>query len=127
MHELSVCLSLLQQLETIARQHNAATVDQVYLKVGPLSGIEPELLRKAYPLAVAGTVAEAAELFIEYGEVIVTCTECGAESPAKPNRLLCAACGDFRTRLISGDEMTLQRVELTPRNRLADDVMMSAG
>jgi hydrogenase nickel incorporation protein HypA/HybF len=127
MHELSVCLSLLQQLETIARQHNAASVDQVYLKVGPLSGIEPELLRKAYPLAVAGTVAEAAELFIEYGEVIVTCTECGAESPAKPNRLLCAACGDFRTRLISGDEMTLQRVELTPRNRLADDVMMSAG
>lgn len=127
MHELSVCLSLLQQLETIARQHNAASVDQVFLKVGPLSGIEPELLRKAYPLAVAGTVAEAAELFIEYGEVIVTCTECGAESPAKPNRLLCAACGDFRTRLISGDEMTLQRVELTPRNRLADDVMMSAG
>ncbi len=127
MHELSVCLSLLQQLETIARQHNAATVDQVYLKVGPLSGIEPELLRKAYPLAVAGTVAEAAELFIEYGEVIVTCTECGAESPAKPNRLLCAACGDFRTRLISGDEMTLQRVELTPRHQVADDVMMSAG
>lgn len=127
MHELSVCLSLLQQLETIARQHNAASVDQVYLKVGPLSGIEPELLRKAYPLAVAGTVAEAAELFIEYGEVIVTCTECGAESPAKPNRLLCAACGDFRTRLISGDEMTLQRVELTPRHQVADDVMMSAG
>ncbi|MCJ7592654.1 MAG: hydrogenase maturation nickel metallochaperone HypA [Woeseiaceae bacterium] len=127
MHELSVCLSLLQQLETIARQHNAASVDQVFLKVGPLSGIEPELLRKAYPLAVAGTVAEAAELFIEYGEVIVTCTECGAESPAKPNRLLCAACGDFRTRLISGDEMTLQRVELTPRHQVADDVMMSAG
>ena len=127
MHELSVCLSLLQQLETIARQHNAASVDQVFLKVGPLSGIEPELLRKAYPLAVAGTVAEAAELFIEYGEVIVTCTECGAESPAKPNRLLCAACGDFRTRLISGDEMTLQRVELTPRHQVADDVMTSAG
>lgn len=126
MHELSVCLSLLQQLETIARQHNAASVDQVFLKVGPLSGIEPELLRKAYPLAVAGTVAEAAELFIEYGEVIVTCTECGAESPAKPNRLLCTACGDFRTRLISGDEMTLQRVELTPRQQVADDVMMSA-
>jgi hydrogenase nickel incorporation protein HypA/HybF len=123
MHELSVCLSLLKQIESIARQHDAATVDQVYLKIGPLSGLEPELLRKAYPLAVAGTVAEKAELFIEYGEIIVTCTECGAESPAKPNRLLCAACGDFRTRLISGDEMILQRVELTPRRRIAGDVM----
>lgn len=114
MHELSVCLSLLQQLESIARQHEAASIDQVFLKVGPLSGVEPELLRKAYPLAVAGTVAEGAELFIEYGEVVVTCTECGAESPAQPNRLLCAACGDYRTRLISGDEMILERVELTP-------------
>ena len=127
MHELSVCLSLLQQMESIARQHNAATIDQVFLKVGPLSGVEPELLRKAYPLAVAGTVAENAELFIEYGEVIVTCTECGAESPAKPNRLLCAACGDFRTRLISGDEMILERIELTPRRPVAGDVLTSAG
>ena len=73
--------------------------------------------------AVAGTVAENAELFIEYGEVIVTCTECGAESPAKPNRLLCAACGDFRTRLISGDEMILERIELTPRQPVAGDVV----
>jgi hydrogenase nickel incorporation protein HypA/HybF len=127
MHELSVCLSLLQQLESIARQHNAATVDQVYLKVGPLSGVEPELLRKAYPLAVAGTVAEKAELFIEYGEITVACTECGAESPAKPNRLLCGACGDFRTRLISGDEMILERIELTPHHRLADEAMTSVG
>jgi hydrogenase nickel incorporation protein HypA/HybF len=114
-------------VETIARQHDAATVDQIFLKVGPLSGVEPELLRKAYPLAVAGTVAEKAELFIEYGEIIVACTECGAESPAKPNRLLCAACGDFRTRLISGDEMILERIELTPRRPLAGDVLTSAG
>lgn len=126
MHELSVCLSLLQQVESIARQHNAATVDQVYLKVGPLSGVEPELLRKAYPLAVAGTVAEKAELFIEYGEITVACTECGAESPAKPNRLLCAACGDFRTRLKSGDEMILQRIELTSCGPAAGDVLASA-
>ncbi|MDH5620634.1 MAG: hydrogenase maturation nickel metallochaperone HypA [Gammaproteobacteria bacterium] len=127
MHELSVCLSLLRQVENIARQHDAATVDQVFLKVGPLSGVEPELLRKAYPLAVAGTVAEKAELFIEYGEIIVACTECGAESPAKTNRLLCAACGDFRTRLVSGDEMILERIELTPRRPVAGDVLTSAG
>ncbi len=127
MHELSVCLSLLQQLETIARQNDAATVDQVFLKVGPLSGVEPDLLRKAYPLAVAGTVAEKAELFIEYGEIVVKCTECGAESAAKPNRLLCAACGDYRTRLIGGDEMILERVELTPRKQKVDDLMTSAG
>ena len=113
MHELSVCLSLLQQMETIAEQRNASAVERVYLKIGPLSGIEPHLLRQAYPLAVAGTVAENAELVIEAADVVVTCTQCGSESKVLPNRLLCADCGDFRTRVISGDEMILQRLELT--------------
>ncbi len=113
MHELSICLSLLQQLETIAAERNASAVERVFLKIGPLSGIEPQLLRRAYPLAMAGTVAENAELVIETADVVVTCTQCGSESKVLPNRLLCAACGDFRTRIISGDEMILQRLELT--------------
>ena len=113
MHELSVCLSLLQQLETIAEERNASAIERVFLKIGPLSGIEPQLLRQAYPLAVAGTVAENAELVIETADVVVTCTQCGAESKVLPNRLLCADCGDFRTRVVSGDEMILQRLELT--------------
>lgn len=113
MHELSVCLSLLQQLEKIAAERNASAVDKIYLQVGPLSGIEPALLRNAYPMAAAGTIAEGAELIIEACDIVVSCTECGAESPAKPNRLLCGVCGDFRTRIVSGEEMILQRMEMT--------------
>jgi len=112
MHELSVCLALLQQLEKIASERNAVTVDKVYLQIGPLSGIEPALLMNAYPLAAAGTVAADAELIIASSDVVVSCTKCGAESPAKANRLLCSACGDFRTQIISGDEMILQRMEM---------------
>jgi hydrogenase nickel incorporation protein HypA/HybF len=112
MHELSVCLSLLQQMEKIASERNAVAVEKIYLRIGPLSGIEPALLKNAYPLAAAGTVAADAELIIEESDVVVSCTECGVESPAKANRLLCAACGDFRTQIVSGDEMILQRMEL---------------
>ena len=124
MHELSVCLSLLQQLETIAKERGASAVDRVYLKIGPLSGIEPHLLRQAYPLAVAGTVAEDAELIIETADVVVTCTECGAESKVLPNRLLCADCGDFRTRIVSGDEMILQSLELTTAHQCTSSLIL---
>ena len=116
MHELSVCLSLLQQVEQIAHKCNASAVERIVLKVGPLSGIEPALLRHAYPLAATGTVASDAELIIGDSEVVVRCNECGAESEVPPNRLLCSQCGDFRTRLVSGDEMILQSVELRPRH-----------
>jgi hydrogenase nickel incorporation protein HypA/HybF len=43
----------------------------------------------------------------------VRCSECGAETKAKANRLLCGACGAYRTNLGSGDEMILTRVEMT--------------
>lgn len=113
MHELSVCLSLLQQIEVIAKERNATKIEKVLLRVGPLSGVEPALLKNAYPMATAGTLAADAELIIETSEIVVQCTQCGAESTALPNRLLCSACGDFRTRVVSGDEMVLQSLEMS--------------
>jgi hydrogenase nickel incorporation protein HypA/HybF len=127
MHELSVCLALVQQLEQIARERNAVAIDRIVLRVGPLSGIETELLRKAYPLAAAGTPAADAELVFNAADIVVRCGECGAESTVPANRLLCSVCGDFRTTLLSGDEMLLQSVELRTGQQPADDVMASAG
>lgn len=114
MHELSVCLSLLGQLERIAGEEHSTAVTRLELGVGPLSGIEPALLRQAFPLAVAGTVAEGAVLDIVTIGVRVRCTVCEAESDTRANKLVCQSCGDFRTRLISGDELLLNRVELVP-------------
>lgn len=112
MHELSVCLSLLQQVEQIAAERAAAAVVRIELDVGPLSGVEPDLLRHAWPLAAAGTLAESADLVIETGEVRVECSSCGASSVVVPNRLLCGTCGDFRTRVVAGEDLILLRLEL---------------
>lgn len=113
MHELSVCNALVLQVERIALEQNAVAVSRILLRLGPLSGIDASLLRNAWPIAAAGTVAEAAELAIDACGVVVQCTRCGAESAVPANRLLCRHCGDFRTRLVSGDEMLLQSVELS--------------
>lgn len=113
MHELSICQALLDQVERIAQEHGASRVERILLQVGPLSGVEPLLLQHAYPLAAAGTVAEDATLVIEPAPVRVRCSDCGSECDAAPNRLLCAACGGWRTRLISGDQMLLAKLELT--------------
>jgi len=113
MHELSVCLALLDQVRSIARAHGATGVERIVLRVGPLSGIEPPLLENAYPLASAGTIAQSAVLDIEVVAVRVRCSECGAETQAQPNRLVCGRCGGFHTRVTSGDEMLLAHLELT--------------
>lgn len=105
-------MSLLEQVEAIAAERTASGVTRIELDIGPLSGVEPDLLRNAYPIAVAGTLAESAELVINDMPIVVRCTGCGAESEASANRLVCGSCGDFRTRIASGDEMILRRVEL---------------
>jgi len=112
MHELSVCQGLLDQVEAIAAQHRAERVCSITVRIGVLSGVEPDLLQQAFSLARGDGVAAQASLIIESLPVRVSCRQCGMESDALPNRLLCAHCGDFHTRLISGDELLLASVEL---------------
>ena len=112
MHELAVCQALMGQLRGIAEREGAQRIVALELQIGPLSGVVPELLAQAFPIASAGSLAAGAELRIEQLPVRVSCRDCGAETQARPNRLLCAACGGYRTRLLSGDELLLASVEL---------------
>lgn len=121
MHELSICEALISQVQAIAIERSAC-VRRVCLSIGPLSGVEPQLLESAYPLACAGTRAEGSRLHIERTELVVRCRSCGTQSTAAPNQLLCAACGDWATDLVSGDELVLLQVELETRDEEAEPV-----
>ncbi len=112
MHELSICQSLLSQVTDIASDRGADSVERIVIEVGPLSGIEPELLAQAFVVVRAGSCAAAAALSIETTDVTVSCISCGAQSQTAPNRLVCAVCGGCRTRIVAGDELRLRRVEL---------------
>jgi hydrogenase nickel incorporation protein HypA/HybF len=112
MHELSVCQALIGEVAAVARARHAKSVSDIFVSVGPLSGVEHPLMQNAFPLAAAGTVASEATLHLEAMPVRVTCGECGEESEVSANRLVCKHCGDWRTQLISGDELLLQRVVL---------------
>ncbi len=100
------------QVQQIAAEKSARRVVSVTLSIGPLSGVEAELLKQAYPLATAGTIAEASRLEIESAPVRVRCSECGEITSAAPNNLVCGACGGWHTVLQSGDEMLLLSLEL---------------
>lgn len=115
MHELAVCQGLMGEVNRIAARERAERVTLIRLSIGPLSGVEARLLRDAFPIAAAGSVAERAELQIEEQPVRVRCLACGAESDALANRLVCGECGGYRTQLLSGDEMLLTSLELERR------------
>jgi len=112
MHELSICQRLLSQVAEVALNNGAKAVERIVIEVGPLSGVEPTLLARAFEVARSGSCAAHAELAIETTQVTVSCMVCGAQSRTVPNRLLCGVCGGYRTHIVAGDEMRLLRVEL---------------
>ena len=120
MHELAICQGLLRQVEKVAQANGASRVERIRLKVGPLSGVEPPLLQRAFEIARFGTVAEAAELEVIQSAIVVQCRECGSRGEALSNRLLCAHCGDWRVNVLEGDEMLLQSIDISETPETAE-------
>jgi len=112
MHELAICQGLIREVQEVARAHHAQQVACITVRIGPLSGVEPQLLQSAFPLASAGTAASGARLLIESTGVKVRCPSCARESEVPSTHLLCAHCGEWRVELLSGAELLLTRVEL---------------
>ncbi|MBX9841479.1 MAG: hydrogenase maturation nickel metallochaperone HypA [Xanthobacteraceae bacterium] len=112
MHELSVCLAMLDEVARIAHLADAHAVRSVTVRVGPLSGVEAGLLARVFEVARRRTIAEDAKLIFDVARVRVRCMSCAGENEAAPNRLLCARCGSYRTRVVEGDELTLSAVEM---------------
>lgn len=128
MHELSVCLALLDEVDRVAREAGADRVRSVTLRIGPLSGVDPGLLARAFDVASIGTVADGAELRIFKTPVRIRCARCGGEEDASANRLLCPRCGSDRTSVVEGDEMVLSEMEMdVPADGARPVAMSEAG
>jgi hydrogenase nickel incorporation protein HypA/HybF len=120
MHELAVCQALVRQVAQLAAERAGAPVREIVVDIGPLSGVEPELLARAFPLASTGSAAEGARLEVRTPPIVVRCRECGHEGPATVNRLLCEACGDWRVGVTQGEDLLLRSVvfsEAAPADR----------
>ena len=112
MHELSICQALLAQVTELAMSRGAQAVERITIEVGPLSGVDASLLASAFDIVRAGSCASQAFLCIEPIAIEVRCDVCGTQSAAVANRLVCASCGAYRTRVVAGDDLRLRRVEL---------------
>jgi hydrogenase nickel incorporation protein HypA/HybF len=122
-HELAVAQALVEQVDAVIEQNQARHdndesssdawhATSIRVRIGPLAGVVPELLASAFPLAAAGSRMEHALLEFSHAPIKVHCQTCGADTEAAMNRLICGACGDWHTQILSGDELLLESVEL---------------
>lgn len=112
MHEMSVALAVIDQVETAAAQHRDVTaVRAVRLRVGELAGVVPDSLTFCFELACAGTLLEGAELVTEQVPGRARCTPCAHEwAVGMPPRLTCPECGGAEAELLAGRELQIAEV-----------------
>lgn len=112
MHELSIAMALVEQVEKVAREQKALSAAKVTVTIGALSGVDPEALRGAFPLAAEATEAAGAELEIIRVEASLRCRVCGERSRPETPFLCCAGCGSTDVEVESGRELYVTSIEV---------------
>jgi hydrogenase nickel incorporation protein HypA/HybF len=111
MHEYSLVQSLVTRVEEEARRRSALAVHRLSVRVGELSGVDPELLLTAYETFRAGTICENAPLTLTRVAASWSCPRCKAPI-AKGAVLRCPAC-EVPAKLDDGsDALTLDGIEM---------------
>ncbi|MBI3864129.1 MAG: hydrogenase maturation nickel metallochaperone HypA [Planctomycetia bacterium] len=111
MHELSLVRSLLAQVNRIRSDRAGLAVDGVHVEVGPLSGVEPELLVSAFEQLAGDFGMTGTQLVIDEVPLMANCPSCGTVT-VEPVRIRCPICGDDGVTIVSGDEVRLQSVTI---------------
>jgi len=110
-HEYSLVQNLVSRVEQEARRRQALAIHRLSIRVGELSGVDPELLKTAYDTFRAGTICERAELTLTRVAASWSCPAC-AKPIARGAVLRCPAC-DAPARLDEGsDALTLDGIEM---------------
>ena len=113
MHELGMLQPAVAAVEAAAVEARAAMVEAVGLRVGTRSGLVPEALEGAWPIATAGTRLEGARLDLEIVQAAIWCPTCDAEQPIDEfYALLCPVCGAPSGNLVKGREFEVTYADI---------------
>jgi len=112
MHEYSVVQSLLDLCEENAKQNNCLVVSKVIVKIGVMSGVEPELLKTAFDTFKEKTICENAEFVMNIQEVVVSCGDCKNEAQLLERNYSCPKCGSQNLQIIDGEDAYLMSLEM---------------
>jgi len=109
---MSLVRSLLKQVAEVARENGGGIVAHIEVEIGPLTGVEPELLRLAFELIKQETGDDRAELAVHQVPMVVHCSNCDTDSELARFVFRCGNCNSGEVRVISGDEFRLLNITL---------------
>jgi hydrogenase nickel incorporation protein HypA/HybF len=112
MHEFSIVQSLLDQCEDQVVKNEVSKITKVVVKIGVLSGVEPDLLKSAFETFKEKTVCSEAEFVLNIQPILVKCNSCNAKSTLEKFEYICPKCKSSDLEVLDGEDMYLMSLEM---------------
>ena len=116
MHELSIAQSILEVAQSEAQRHGSICIKRIHCRIGCMRQAQTTLLRDAFDLAKAGTLAADASLTVEIVGMRLDCSDCDQQVDLDGWAFECPGCGSTAVQLSGGDELELTSMELEVRD-----------
>ena len=110
MHELSIATSILKTATQEVEKIKGKKVEEIYLEIGKISGIEIPSLEFAWEQCMKDSVLENAKVHITEPDGFARCAECNHEFEISKIYDSCERCGSPFKEIITGQEMKIKKL-----------------
>ncbi|RZN12657.1 hydrogenase maturation nickel metallochaperone HypA [Bradyrhizobium genosp. SA-3] len=112
MHEMAICLGIIQIVEEEVRHRSFSRVRSVCLELGALSHAAPEAIRFCFAVVATRTVAEGAVLNIVELPGVAWCMSCSKSVEIARRGERCPCCGSYQLQVTAGEQMRVKELEI---------------
>lgn len=113
MHELSIVMEVVKQVERLAKDNNVDKVKSVTVEVGEVSGVVKEYFLDAFKWMCNKTpLMKECELNYITIEAISYCQDCKKTYPTTKYAKECPYCHSQKTYLVSGKDFMIKDIKV---------------
>jgi|SRR5215469_11092363 len=110
MHEVSICQSIVDLVEEEFSESDLPNIRIVHLKIGMLSCLQPEFLKKVYEFMTADTNLKDSRLEFERTAILAECEHCRQNFEVKYHVFICPQCGAPSSKIVQGNELLVDKI-----------------
>ena len=105
MHELSIAMEIIDIVEMEAAKRSIGRIEEIGLKIGALTAVDPEALRFAFEASTVDTPLAGVKIGIEHIPVRGSCRSCGKSVDIREFVFICSHCGSSDLDIDQGEEL----------------------
>ncbi len=112
MHELSIAQTIVDRASTVSAQNSGARVTKIGLRIGAISGVEPDALRFGLEALTKDSPFEGVTVDIELCKRKQRCASCAHEFEPEGFHSACPMCQSNESTCVAGNELDVTYFEL---------------